>query len=48
MKARNILDILEIPDTAERVILVNGQDSEQDKEICAKDTIVLFPPITGG
>ena len=48
MKARDILDILKIPDTAERVILVNGHYSEPDKEICAGDTIVLFPPITGG
>ena len=48
MRVRDILDILEIPGTAERVILVNGQYSEPDKKILPRDTIVLFPPMTGG
>ena len=48
MQARDILDTLKIPDKAERVILVNGHYSEPDKEILPRDTIVLFPPMTGG
>jgi molybdopterin converting factor small subunit len=45
---KDILDILKIPDTAERVILVNGQYSEPDKKLAANDIITFFPPMTGG
>ena len=48
MQAKDILDLLKIPDTAERVILVNSRHSEPDKEIFPGDIIVLFPPMTGG
>ncbi len=48
MQARDILNILKIPDTVERVILVNGRYSEADKEISPGDTMILFPPMTGG
>jgi molybdopterin converting factor small subunit len=48
MQARDILETLKIPDTAERVLLVNGRYSEADTKIQPRDTIVLFPPMTGG
>lgn len=48
MKAQEVLDILNIPDTAERVILVNGRYCESDKKLSPDDIVVLFPPMTGG
>jgi len=48
MQAQDILDTLKIPGTTERVILVNGRYSEPEQQIAANDTIVLFPPMTGG
>jgi molybdopterin converting factor small subunit len=48
MQAQDVLNILKIPETAERVILVNSRHSEPDKQLHPQDTIVLFPPITGG
>lgn len=48
MTVQEILDILNIPDTAERVILVNGLYCESDKKLCPDDSVVLFPPMAGG
>ncbi len=48
MPVQEVLDILKIPDTVERVILVNGRYSESDKKLSCDDTIILFPPLTGG
>ena len=48
MQAQDVLNILKIPETAERVILVNSRYSESDKQLLPRDTIVLFPPMTGG
>jgi len=48
MQVQDVLNILKIPETAERVILVNSRYSEPDKELLPQDTIVLFPPMTGG
>ena len=48
MQAREVLDILNIPKKAERIILINGQYSEPDKKLSPNDNIVLFPPMTGG
>lgn len=48
MRAQDILDILQIPDTTERVILVNGLYSEPDQAVSPHDIITLFPPMTGG
>ena len=48
MQAQEILNILKIPDTVERVILVNGRYSESDMELSPDDTIILFPPMAGG
>ena len=48
MQAREILDILKIPDTVERVILINGRYSEPENELSPNDTVILFPPMAGG
>ncbi len=48
MKVQEVLNILKIPTTVERVILVNGRYSESDKRLSPDDTIILFPPMTGG
>jgi len=48
MQAQDILDILDIPETAERVILINSRYVEPDKRLLPGDTIVLFPPMAGG
>jgi len=48
MKVQEVLNILKIPDTVELVILVNGRHSESYKELSSDDTIILFPPMTGG
>ncbi len=48
MRAQEIMDILKIPPTAERVILVNGRYSESDKELSPDDIVIIFPPVAGG
>ena len=48
MQARDILDSLKIPETTERVILINGRYSEPDQPLFPDDIVTLFPPITGG
>lgn len=48
MQAQEVLNILKIPHTVERVILVNGRYSEPDKELSPNDIVILFPPMAGG
>ena len=48
MRAQEIMDILKIPHTVERVILVNGRYSEPDKELSPDDIVIIFPPVAGG
>jgi molybdopterin converting factor small subunit len=48
MTAQDVLDILKIPETVERVILINSRYSEADRPLLPQDTLVLFPPMTGG
>ena len=48
MQAQEVLNILKIPDTVERVILVNGRYSKSDKKLSPDDIVVLFPPMAGG
>ena len=48
MEIQEVLNLLEIPETAERVILVNGHYSGPDKKLSPNDIITLFPPMTGG
>ena len=48
MTAQDVLNHLEIPDTAERVILINSRYSKEDAVLNPGDLVVLFPPMTGG
>ncbi len=48
MQVQEVIDILKIPDTIERVILVNSRYSEPDKELAPDDIIIIFPPVAGG
>ena len=48
MRAQDVLDHLKIPETAERVILINSRYKREDAPLSPGDIVVLFPPMTGG
>ena len=48
MTAQDLLDHLGIPDSAERVILINSRYNTETAPINPGDLVVLFPPMTGG
>ncbi|MCG8532720.1 MAG: MoaD/ThiS family protein [Desulfovibrionales bacterium] len=48
MVAQDVLDYLSIPDTAERVILINRRHGNENTPLAPGDLVILFPPLTGG
>ncbi len=43
-----ILEALNMPDTVQRVILVNGRHAKPHTILKEGDLVTLFPPMTGG
>ena len=48
MDVQAVLDSLKIPDTVERVVLVNRRYTPADGVLSPGDTLAIFPPMTGG
>jgi molybdopterin converting factor small subunit len=48
MDVQAVLDTLGIPDTVERVVLVNRRYAAPDVMLSPGDTLANFPPMTGG
>jgi len=48
MKVGDALGTFEIPDDVEMVVLVNSRHCKAETKLLAGDTIILFPPVTGG
>ena len=44
----DLLTKLQIPRTAEHVILVNGKRADKITQLFSGDTVVLFSPVAGG
>lgn len=45
---KNVLDELNIQKKDIAILLVNGRDSDEDKNLFENDTISIFPPVGGG
>jgi len=45
---KTLLERLKIPQTVERVMLVNGRQPDDGTRLADGDKITLFPPIEGG
>jgi molybdopterin converting factor small subunit len=43
-----VLKILKIPLDQDRILLVNGRQSEPERKLEPEDTIVIFSPLSGG
>ena len=46
--AGNVFDILGIPENVDTVLLVNGRHADRNTHLSARDSITLYPTITGG
>ena len=42
------LETLAIPDSAPKVVIVNGRSVKPNREIVEDDQLVLFSPVAGG
>jgi molybdopterin converting factor small subunit len=45
---KTLMEHLKIPQTAERVILINGRLADDATRLADADKITIFPPIEGG
>ena len=45
---KNLIERLKIPQTVERVILINGRLVNETTRLADGDEITIFPPIEGG
>jgi len=43
-----LIEILKVPSTVKRVILVNGCHADEDTHLTDGDTVTLFPTMEGG
>jgi sulfur carrier protein ThiS len=44
----DVLETLAIPDSAPKVIVVNGRAAKPNRELVEGDQLVLFSPVAGG
>lgn len=47
-RIKTLLEILKIPSSEERIVLVNGHHSDDLSPLKAGDTVTLFSPLSGG
>ncbi len=45
---KTLMERLQIPQTVERVILINGRLADDGTRLADADKITIFPPIEGG
>lgn len=46
--ARDVLGLLGVPETAEKVVLVDGLLRDPGEGLRAGETLTVFPPLNGG
>jgi molybdopterin converting factor small subunit len=45
---RDIIALLEIPETEVAILLINGRDGTLDRPLLETDVVSIFPPVGGG
>ena len=45
---RDIIALLEIPETEVAILLINGRDGALDLPLLETDVVSIFPPVGGG
>jgi len=44
----DVAAVLGVPHDFPRIVLVNGEDADEARRLCAGDVVTLFPPLAGG
>jgi molybdopterin converting factor small subunit len=44
----SFVELLNIPSSEQKVVLVNGHHSDENTKLFSGDTVTLYPPIAGG